>query len=46
MRTSPEQLDQDRAAVLGAALGRSFNTAIAPLGEWGEQHRERIQSRF
>jgi DNA-binding HxlR family transcriptional regulator len=25
-------------------FGRSLNTALAPLGEWGEQHMERIEA--
>lgn len=25
-------------------FGQSLNTAIAPLGEWGEQHMERIEA--
>ncbi|MEE1930445.1 helix-turn-helix domain-containing protein [Streptomyces sp. TRM 70351] len=26
------------------AFGRSLNTALAPLGEWGEEHMERIEA--
>lgn len=26
------------------AFGESLNAAIAPLGEWGEQHMERIEA--
>ncbi|GAB2587028.1 winged helix-turn-helix transcriptional regulator [Kribbella endophytica] len=26
------------------AFGDSLNTALAPLGEWGEEHLERIES--
>ncbi|MFC7713338.1 winged helix-turn-helix transcriptional regulator [Nonomuraea recticatena] len=25
-------------------FGQSLNTAMAPLGEWGEEHMERIES--
>ncbi|WP_370940441.1 winged helix-turn-helix transcriptional regulator [Amycolatopsis sp. cg13] len=25
-------------------FGRTLNTAIAPLGEWGEEHLERIEA--
>ncbi|WP_308268242.1 winged helix-turn-helix transcriptional regulator [Yinghuangia soli] len=25
-------------------FGRSLNTALAPLGEWGEEHLERIEA--
>jgi DNA-binding HxlR family transcriptional regulator len=25
-------------------FGRSLNTALAPLGEWGEEHMERIEA--
>lgn len=27
-------------------FGRSLNTALAPLGEWGEEHMDRIEALF